>query len=115
MNLPTGDGMHRTEEKGIRTMKKLIIIAAAVAGLAADAAATGFDKPCTTEPKEKWMPLKAIVKIVTDHGYTVAKSKLKGACAEIYARDKSGTRVEFFIDPVTGNPVGVDGPKSWSQ
>jgi hypothetical protein len=54
------------------------------------------------------MTLEGIEKIVKDHGYEIAKSKMKNGCAEIYARDKQGVRVEFFIDPATGNPVGTD-------
>lgn len=55
------------------------------------------------------MTIEAIEKLVKDHGYEVAKSKMKGTCAEVYARDtKQGTRIEFFIDPATGNPVGTN-------
>lgn len=83
-----------------------------LAGLASSAMAESYGKPCTTEPKEKWMTIEAIEKLVKDHGYEVAKSKMKGTCAEVYARDKEqGTRIEFFIDPATGNPVGT----SWKN
>ncbi len=94
-------------------MKRTLILAAAAALLASNASATGIGKPCTTEPKEKWMTMDAIHKIVTDHGYKVLKSKMKKSCAEVYARDPDGSRVELFIDPVSGNPVGVERPKSW--
>ena len=33
---------------------------------------------------------------------------MKDTCAEIYARDTDGKRIEFFIDPATGNPVGTE-------
>jgi hypothetical protein len=89
-------------------MKKLIIAAAAFAALSGTALAESYGKPCTSEPQSKWMTLEAIEKIVRDHGYEVAKSKLKGSCAEVYARDTDGKRIEFFIDPATGNPVGTD-------
>jgi len=89
-------------------MKTFLIAAALVAGLAANAHAESFDKPCTAEPKEKWLSLESIEKVVTDHGYEVTKSRMKGTCAEIYARDNQGTRMELFIDPSTGNPVGAD-------
>jgi hypothetical protein len=42
------------------------------------------------------------------NGYEIAESKIKDGCVEVYARDKQGTRVEYFIDPATGNPVGAD-------
>lgn len=78
------------------------------AGLAAAAQAGSYGAPCTTEPKDKWLSLAVIEKIVTDHGYQIAKSKIEESCVEIYARDKQGMRVEFFIDPTTGTPVGAD-------
>ncbi len=95
-------------------MKARITIAAALlaglsaASLSGTAQAGSFGKACTAEPREKWMSLEAIEKIVTDHGYKIAKSKIKESCIEVYARDKQGTRVEFFIDPTTGTPVGGD-------
>ena len=89
-------------------MKTILVAAALFVGLATAVNAGGLGKPCTAEPKEKWMALDAIEKIVTDHGYVVAKSKIKNACAEIYARDKQGVRVELFIGPASGNPVGTD-------
>lgn len=78
-------------------------------GLSAAAQAGSFGKPCTTVPQAQWLSLQEIEKIVTDHGYTIAKSKVKDTCVEIYARDNQGTRVELFIDPSTGTPVGADG------
>lgn len=97
---------HSTEDA---KMKKLLISTALIVGLGSNAMAESFGKPCTTEPKEKWMTLEAIEKLVKDHGYEVAKSKMKGTCAEIYARDKQqGLQIEFFIDPATGNPVGTN-------
>lgn len=89
-------------------MKKMMIAAVVLAAFSGSAFAESFGKPCTTEPKEKWMTLDAIEKIVKDHGYEVAKAKMKDTCAEIYARDTDGKRIEFFIDPATGNPVGTE-------
>lgn len=92
-------------------MKRILIATALLATLAGAANAESYGKPCTAEPKEKWMTLEAIDKIVTEHGYTVAKSKIKGTCVEVYARDAKGDRIEMFIDPATGNPVGTDWQK----
>lgn len=91
-------------------MKKFLIPAALLAtALAPSAMAKTFDKSCTSEPKEKWMTLQAIEELVKDHGYEVVKSKLKGTCAEIYARDpKQKLKIEFFINPATGDPVGTN-------
>lgn len=90
------------------TLKSTLIAGALIAGFTATASAEGFGKPCTSEPKEKWMTLEAIEKIVKEHGYQVAKSKMKDSCAEIYVRDADGKRQELFIDPATGKPAGSD-------
>lgn len=89
-------------------MKKLIITAALLSAISGSAMAESSAKPCTTQPQDKWMTLEAIEKIVKDHGYEVGKSKMKGSCAEVYAKDTDGKRIEFFIDPVTGNPLGTE-------
>lgn len=89
-------------------MKKLIITAALLSTMSGVAMAESYGKPCTTVPQDKWMTLEAIEKFVKDHGYEVGKSKMKGSCAEIYAKDTDGKRIEFFIDPATGNPVGTE-------
>jgi hypothetical protein len=86
-------------------MKKVLIATALVIGFSATAEAESYGKPCTATPKEKWLSIEALEKIVSDHGYTVAKSKFKGTCVEVYARDKQGQRVELFLDPATGNPA----------
>ena len=87
-------------------MTKLFIAAAVLAAFSSNAYAESYGKPCTAAPKDKWMTLEAIEKIVAKHGDTVAKSKMKGTCAEVYVRDADGKRIELFIDPETGNPAG---------
>lgn len=87
-------------------MTKGIALAALALLAAVPAHAEGFGKPCTGEPQAKWLKAADLEKIVTEHGYTVAKLKMKGSCAEVYARDKDGKRVELFLDPATGNMVG---------
>lgn len=89
-------------------MNKLIITTAILLASAGSVLAEGYGKPCTSEPKEKWLTIEAIEKIVKDHGFEVAKSKIKNACAEVYVKDKTGARAELFIDPATGNPAGTD-------
>ncbi len=89
-------------------MQKIIIATAILTAFSSSAFAEGYGKPCTAEPESKWMTLSAIEKIVKDHGYEVVKAKMKSSCAEIYARDTDGKRIEFFIDPATGNPVGAE-------
>ena len=89
-------------------MKKFFLATAILTAFSASAFAESFGKPCTTEPESKWMTLAAIEKNVKEHGYEVVKAKMKASCAEIYARDTDGKRIEFFIDPATGNPVGTE-------
>lgn len=91
-------------------MKKILIATALLAGLSGAAFAESYGKPCTSVPKDKWLSIEAIEKIVADHGYQVGKSKIKGTCAEVYAKDTKGARVELFIDPATGNPAGSTWP-----
>lgn len=91
---------------------KVALIACLVAlSVAGTAHAGSYGKPCTTQPQEKWLSVQQLEKIVKDNGYAVAKSKIKSACFEVYARDPHGQRIELFLDPVTGNPAGAD----WSN
>lgn len=39
-------------------------------------------------------------------GYKMQKAKLKAACNAIYTIDKTGNRVELFVDPTNGDIVG---------
>lgn len=86
-------------------MTKIALSALLIALGSTAAFAEKSSKPCTSEPKDKWLKIEAIEKIVADHGYKVAKAEFENACAEIYARDAAGKRVELFLDPVTGNPA----------
>ncbi len=92
----------------MKTYASIAMAAVSAVTLSATAEAGSFNKPCTSVPQAQWLSLQEIEKIVTDHGYTIAKSKVKGTCVEIYARDKQGARVELFVDPSTGTPVGGD-------
>lgn len=92
-------------------MTKFIFAATLAALVSTPAAADSFGKPCTAEPKDKWLTLDAIEKIVVSHGYTVTKARMKGTCAEIYTKDAKGAKTELFIDPATGNPAGSDWTK----
>lgn len=89
-------------------MRNLLTLTVAALAVSGAAHAESFGKPCTAQPREKWLPLEQIEKIVGDHGYKVAKSKIKGSCVEVYAHDPNGKRVELFLDPATGKPVNAD-------
>ena len=75
-------------------------------GLAAAAQAGDLGRPCTVAPQSQWLSLEQIQAKVEAQGFKIRKAKLKNACDEIYALDKSGGRVELFVDPTSGEIVG---------
>ena len=89
-------------------MRKLAILAAALASLGTVAAAQAgsLGQPCTSAPEAQWLPLDALKAKAEAAGYRVQKAKLKAACGEIYALDRNGARVELFLDPTSGQIVG---------
>lgn len=88
-------------------MKRMLLLTGMAVIGAGAAEAGSFGKPCTSEPQARWKTIEEIETVVAERGYSVAKSKFKSACAEIYARDKDGKRVELFVDPATGTILGV--------
>jgi hypothetical protein len=91
-----------------RTMRKITVIAATAALLAATttAHAGSLGRPCTTAPQASWLPLEQLQAKIEAQGYKVQKAKLKNACGELYTIDKSGSRVELFVDPTNGQIIG---------
>ena len=89
-------------------MRKLTAVAAVAAILASAsiASANSLGRPCTAAGQEKWLTIEALQSKVEALGYTVRSGKLKNACGEFYATDKSGARVELFVDPTNGAVVG---------
>jgi hypothetical protein len=84
----------------------LITLTAAMFGGASAADAGGLGRSCTTAPQTQWLSLEVFQTKVEALGYKVQKAKLKNACGEIYALDKTGGRVELFVDPTSGEIVG---------
>lgn len=89
-------------------MRKIatFIVLAGTLGAATVAQAGSLGRPCTSAPQSQWLPISALEAKVEALGYKVQKSKLKAACGEFYATDKTGARVELFVDPTNGNVVG---------
>lgn len=87
---------------------KIAVLAIAVVMLDANtsAQAGNFGKPCTAAPQDRWLRLDALLGKVEALGYQVEKAKLKNGCGELYALDKSGNRIELFVDPASGKIVG---------
>ncbi|HEY5167507.1 MAG TPA: PepSY domain-containing protein [Pseudolabrys sp.] len=91
---------------GIAGLVKISAFAIAVAMLGTSAQAGSFGQPCTAAPQSQWLSVDALQSKVEALGYKVQKAKLKNACGELYTLDKSGNRVELFVDPTSGKIVG---------
>jgi len=88
-------------------MHKIVFLpAAAILTTAVAAQAGSLGRPCTAAPESQWLPLQTLQTKVEALGYKVQKAKMKSACGEIYTIDKSGNRVELFVDPTNGEIVG---------
>ena len=89
-------------------MTKMILTLAALGVLAASpASAASYAGTCTTSPKAEWMTEAAVQTKLTESGYTVKsiKATRTGNCYEAYVTDKSGTKMELFLDPMTAKVV----------
>lgn len=90
-------------------MNKIVLFAtlSVVLGAAATTAQAGsLGRPCTAAPASQWLTIDALQAKVEAQGYKVRKAKLKKACGELYTIDKTGARVELFVDPTDGKIVG---------
>jgi len=89
---------------GAATLLKLSAFALAVMmlGMTSSAQAGGIGRPCTKAPQSQWLTIETLQSKVEALGFKVRKAKLKNACAEIYAADKNGERLELFLDPTNG-------------
>ena len=76
----------------------LIAATLATATMALPAMADG-KKDCTTEAKEKWKPQADAEATAKAAGYEVRRSKIEGACYEVYAV-KDGKNLELFYNPI---------------
>jgi hypothetical protein len=86
--------------------KFALLTATALIATASAAQANSWGSPCTTAPESQWLSAKELQAKVETQGYTVQKSKLKNACGEFYTTDKTGAKVEVFVDPTNGKIVG---------
>ena len=89
-------------------MNKTILTLAAFAALTVSPAfAASYSGTCTTAAKDKWMAEAAAQAKITEAGYTVTsiKTTRAGNCYEAYVTDKSGKKMELFLDPTTAKIV----------
>jgi hypothetical protein len=91
-------------------MRKIIILAAAVASFAVTgvAQAGSLGRPCTARPASDYLSLDALKAKAAEQGYEVRKGEIKKACAEMYVVDKAGRKAELFLDPTNGALIGRD-------
>lgn len=74
---------------------------------AGPAFAGSYSGTCTSAAKDKWMTEADAKTKVTEAGYTVAsiKTTRSGNCYEAYVTDKTGKKLELFLDPTTAKIV----------
>jgi hypothetical protein len=89
-------------------MRKIALLAAVAIGIGAAAAAQAgsLGRPCTSAPQNQWLSMQDLQAKVEALGYKVQKAKIAKACGEFYTIDKTGNRVELFVDPTNGQVVG---------
>ena len=89
------------------TMKKFLILTTTSLVLAfASPAMAGDDASCGNTSGE-WMSRDAVKSVMADKGYDVRRVKREDSCYEIYAIDKTGARVEVYLNPVSGEIVRI--------
>jgi hypothetical protein len=87
-------------------MNKSIIIAAAsmTIALVTPAFASNNNAYCG-DISGQWMSKAAAKTKATQMGYDVRRIKRENGCYEVYAIGKNGTRMEIYMNPVTGAVV----------
>jgi hypothetical protein len=102
----------RSGSTGDSTMRRIVTAAAATAALAivalgaAGAHAGSLGRPCTTAAESQYLSAGDLQARAEAQGYKVSRVKIAKACGEIYALDKTGAKVELFVDPTNGSVVG---------
>ncbi|WP_152047470.1 PepSY domain-containing protein [Aureimonas psammosilenae] len=85
-------------------MKKIATLVLAAVGLSTLAIPAAFadDRACTTEPRERWLPVAEVTKKVEALGYTVREIEADDGCYEVSGTDRNGAKIELDLDPVSG-------------
>lgn len=86
-------------------------IALAFSTLSLGAMASTYGGSCTDQPQAKWMTTGTVRAKFEGQGYTVGRIKTSGTCYEIYTKDKDGSKIELFVNPVDASVVGQAGKK----
>lgn len=88
-------------------MKMFIGLSAFCFLVAGPAFAGSYSGTCTAAAKDKWMTVDAAKAKISEAGYTVTsiKETRSGNCYEAYVTDKTGKKMELFLDPTSANIV----------
>ncbi len=86
-------------------MKKFLILTTTSIILAFAAPAMASDDANCGNTSGEWMSRDAARSMMVDKGFDVRRVKREDGCYEIYAIDKTGARVEVYLNPVTGEIV----------
>ncbi len=92
-------------------MRRTLIMAATAAVIvlgAAGARAESRGHACTSAAPDKYLAAAELQAKVEAQGYTVNRVKIASTCGEVYAFDKSGAKVELYVDPTDGTIVRTD-------
>jgi hypothetical protein len=87
-------------------MRTTLSLCAAAFALAAAAPAFASDNAgCGNAPRDQWLTEDAVKATLAAQNYDVRSMKVEDGCYEAYAIDKTGARVEVYLNPVSGAVV----------
>lgn len=67
---------------------------------------------CAPVAAQNWMPIEKAVARAQSLGYMVRKTKRSKGCWKIEGYDRNGAKVEFRLDPASGEVVK---PRDWHE
>lgn len=94
-------------------MRKLVILAAALAPLALTLPALASDDEneasCPEVPRAEWLGMGEIEAKLGTMGYRVQKIEAERNCYEVEGTDANGVKFEAYVNPKTGEIVPARG------
>jgi hypothetical protein len=76
--------------------------------LVAGSALGAPDKPCTKEPRAKWLQESAIRAKIEALKYKVVDIDVERSCYVIEVRDTAGKELDLIVDPISGRIVAQE-------
>lgn len=86
----------------MKTRHLAALVAIAASGCSLSALASTYSGTCTRQPQSKWLSTATVKQQYEKQGYAVRRVRTGGTCYEVYAVDKTGKKVELFVNPATG-------------